>query len=99
MNRPRLIFTLVAVFAFISLPAAAKIRCDEGFQAVNGSEIATPYCQDEYLAQIASKHGMRVTGAAIRSDPQAKEDACRLVGYDIRMQDHCTRYNDGDRRN
>jgi hypothetical protein len=92
-------FLIVACMASLQpTPVAAGIVCKDGFQSVDGSEISTPYCQDELLAQVARNRGMRVTGAAIRSDPQVKEDACRLASSDFRMQDHCSRYNDSDSR-
>lgn len=80
-------------------PAAAKIRCDGAYQIVNGSLIATPYCGDNYLAQVASSYGSRVSARAIRNNPSTKEQVCRLVGHDTRVQDICAPYlSHGDQR-
>ena len=39
-------------------PAEAKIVCVKGYQIVNGSPIATPYCQDTLVAQVAAEHDL-----------------------------------------
>jgi hypothetical protein len=70
-------------------PAAAAFRCNKGFQNVQGSEIATPYCQDEYLAEVAREYGIRTSGARIRRDWGHKRQVCRLIGQDIRIQNAC----------
>ncbi|CFX06163.1 exported protein of unknown function [Candidatus Filomicrobium marinum] len=78
-------------------PAAAKIRCDGAYQIVNGSLIATPYCGDNYLASVAQSYGSHVSARAIRNNPSKKEEVCRLVGHDTRVQDICAPYtNFGD---
>lgn len=75
--------------AMIAGPAAAAIACSKGFQKVQGSFIATPYCQDEYLAQVAREYGSGATGGRIRANPNYKNEVCRLVGRDIRVQSAC----------
>ncbi len=77
-----------------STSADAKIRCQGPYQinSVIGGKIATPYCEDNYLAAVARAHGMRVSGRAVRQNPHVKEDTCRLVGYDIRVQHICAGY-------
>lgn len=80
-------------------PATAKIRCDGAYQIVDGSPIATPYCGDNYLAQVANSYGSAVSARAIRNNPSTKEEVCRLVGHDIRVQDICAPYTSfGDDR-
>lgn len=95
---------LLAVFA---VPAAmmawaptadARIKCVNGNQIVQGSPLSTPYCQDELVAQVAREHGMRVSGAAVRNNPNVKRDVCRFVGRDIRIQLACVDSNMGRRR-
>ncbi|MEW5963777.1 MAG: hypothetical protein AB1749_09460 [Pseudomonadota bacterium] len=86
--------TAAIVFAGLGVllvgdPAAAAIRCNKGFQLVQGSEISTPYCQDEYLAEVAREYGIRTSGARIRSDWGHKRQVCRLIGQDIRIQNAC----------
>jgi hypothetical protein len=88
-------FTVLAV-----APASAGIKCEGNFQVQKGgNKIATPYCEDNYLALVAREHGMSASASAIRANPSVKERACRLVGDDIRVKDTCAQYrNDGDFR-
>ena len=65
------IFTVM----IMATPADA-IDCDRGFQRVNGQLIATPYCQDEYLAQVARGYGLRATASQLRNNPNFKKEIC-----------------------
>lgn len=78
--------------AMVAQPASAAIRCDGNFQITSQGRIATPYCEDNYLAQVAREYGMRVSNEAIRYNPSVKERACRFVGNDIRVKSTCERY-------
>lgn len=69
--------------------SAAGIVCKESYQVVRGQEIATPYCADNYLAQVARSYGMRVSNAEIRNNPNRKREVCRFIGHDIRVSDNC----------
>jgi hypothetical protein len=80
--------SLVAAAALVATPAAA-IRCENGFQRVQGNLIATPYCQDQYLAQVAREHGFKPSAAKIRNNPNYKKELCRFVFSDIRVQETC----------
>ncbi|NJM33901.1 MAG: hypothetical protein HC850_03420 [Rhodomicrobium sp.] len=92
------LLTLAALTALAVTPASA-IECQGNFQIQkNGNEIATPYCQDNYLAIVARESGMRVSAGAIRANPSVKERACRFVGYDIRVKDTCAPYLGGHGR-
>jgi hypothetical protein len=71
-----------------STPAAA-ISCQNGYQRVQGQLLATPYCQDQYLAQIARGRGFKTSAAAIRNNPQHKKEVCRYMFSDIRVQQTC----------
>jgi hypothetical protein len=52
-----------------------------------GQPISTPYCRDNYLlASVARKYGFKVSDAAIRNNPSRKEEICRYIGSDIRVQ-------------
>lgn len=85
--------------AAIGVPSAeAGIICKDGFQLVAGAYIATPYCQDNLVAQVAREYGMRVSEAAIRSNPNLKRHVCRLVGQDIRINQTCLESNSWGRR-
>ena len=73
--------------------SASAIECEGNFQVQkNGNRIATPYCQDDYLAIVARKYGMRVSGKDIRQGYSEKQRACRLVGQDNRVRDACSQY-------
>jgi hypothetical protein len=79
-------------------PAHAKIKCVNGNQIVNGSPIATPYCQDELVAHVAREHGMTVSAAEIRNNPNYKRNVCQLVGRDNRIYIACIDANSVGRR-
>jgi hypothetical protein len=98
MTKPLASLLFLSLVALHATPAAARIVCKDGFQSVNGSEMATPYCQDEYLAEVAREYGMRITGAGVRNNLQIKEAACKLVGYDTRVRDDCIKYHGTDGR-
>ncbi len=71
-------------------PAEAKIACSEGYQMVQGNPLATPYCQDEYVAQVAHEYGMEASADKVRNNPNFKREICRLIGNDIRIKDTCS---------
>lgn len=86
------------VFAGAAGSASAAIRCNEEYQIVQGNEIATPYCGDNNLAQVARKYGIRVSNTEIRNNPGRKGEVCRMIGHDIRVQTACAGYrSDGSR--
>ena len=82
--------------AVASAPAArsaSAIECEGNFQVQkNGNRIATPYCQDGYLAIVAREYGMKISGKDIRQDYGERQRACRLVGEDNRVRDACSQY-------
>lgn len=80
---------IVAAVNVFTTPAQARIVCRNGYQNVSGNMIATPYCQDELLAQVARQHGMKAAAGRIRENPNYKREVCRLVGNDIRVSQHC----------
>lgn len=88
------VFRLALLTAAIATaaPADARIRCNGAYQIVAGEEIATPYCQDEYLARVARGYGIRVSGRTIRYNPNRKEEVCRAIGHDPRIYDICLKY-------
>ena len=88
---------LIAAACFLGVAAAAgpasAIECEGNFQIQkNGNRIATPYCQDGYLAIVARQYGMRVSAQAIRYNPSEKERVCRFIGEDNRVRDTCQQY-------
>ena len=87
----------LAALAVVAAPAQARIVCKDGFQAVGGNLIATPYCQDALLAQVAREYGMSASPARVRNNPNYKREVCRFVGHDIRVSEHCLQENPGSR--
>ncbi len=89
-------FALVAMMAGVafgfaaSKPAEARgIKCINGYQVVKGARLATPYCQDNLLAEVAREYGSRVSAKTIRNNPNEKRNVCRLIGQDIRVKHNC----------
>lgn len=78
-------------------PADARMRCDGNYQIINGQPHATPYCQDENLAQVARSYGMRVSGSAMRNSPGEKQRVCAFLGSDIRVREACHGYGQDGR--
>ena len=79
----------VALLAFGCAGAEARIVCREGFQTVGGQEISTPYCNDNYVAEVARARGISVTNEAVRNSPSLKNEICRKIGRDIRIHEYC----------
>lgn len=71
------------------LPAEAKIACNKGYQLVQGSWLATPYCQDQYVAQVAHDYGFKASPDRVRNEPLFKQHLCRFIGQDIRIKESC----------
>lgn len=78
-----------------SVVAEAKIVCRDGFQVVNGQEISTPYCNDGLVGHVAREYGMKVSDETVRNNPATKDEVCRWVGSDIRIQHYCSDVDDG----
>jgi hypothetical protein len=68
---------------------ARAIECEQGYQRVKGNLIATPYCQDAYLAIVARQFGVNASAEKIRNNPSYKREVCRIAGRDIRVQSTC----------
>jgi hypothetical protein len=79
---------LAAAAAALASPAAA-ITCRDGTQNVQGTWIATPYCQDLLLAQVGRERGFPASVDKIRNNPNYKKELCRSVLTDIRVTDTC----------
>jgi hypothetical protein len=101
MSRIAIAATLFAVPVLLGTgvaPAEARIVCKNGFQIVNGSPIATPYCQDTLVAQVARSRGMRVSNSAVLNNPNLKRNVCQFVGRDNRLTTACVNANSAGRR-
>lgn len=81
--------------AVTATPASAVIKCRNGTQwnSAAGAWIETPYCGDKLIAEVT---GYSFT--AIRTNPNAKAEACRFKGNDIRISHLCAGYGDYGRR-
>lgn len=75
--------------AAIAPSVEARIACRDGFQLSGGNWISTPYCNDEHLAQIARKHGVRVSGNQVRANPNRKYEICRFLAGHPTARDYC----------
>jgi ribosomal protein L36 len=101
---PARTFALLAAIApplatlTLAQPAEARIKCVNGNQIVNGSPIATPYCQDELVAVVARERGMKVSASEIRNNPNLKRNVCQHVGRDNRIYIACIDANSVGRR-
>ena len=84
----RLSLAIIVAAAALATPALA-IDCVRGYQRVQGNLIATPYCQDQSLAQVAREYGIPATASKIRNNPNYKKEVCRTVFNDIRIQTTC----------
>src|SRR5215471_8596448 len=87
---------LVAACAAVTCTqsASAKIKCTpDGYQVVNGALLATPYCQDQYVATVAREYGVDAPADKIRNNPNYKRQVCRLIGQDIRIKETCEQVN------
>jgi hypothetical protein len=90
-KRPGLmLMTLVTVGAVLIFASPGHaIECSRGTQKVNGQMIFTPYCQDEYLSEVAREYGFTAPAAKLRNNPNFKKEICRFVFQDIRVQITC----------
>lgn len=81
---------VAALAAAVALASpAAAISCRNGTQLVQGTWLATPYCQDLLLAQVAHEWGFPASVEKIRNNPNYKKELCRSVFTDIRVTDTC----------
>jgi hypothetical protein len=84
--------SVVTAIILMSCAAAQAIECDRQFQVVDGQRLATPYCADQYLGQVARDRGLKVTDGDLRQSSGAKTDVCRQIGMDDRVRTICTNY-------
>lgn len=85
----------ISLLAFgISDTATAHQRCDGDFESVNGSWVATRYCQRQVANRIAHEEHMRVSQHTSGPNDMTPEEYCRWHAADIRTQTYCSSYND-----
>lgn len=80
-----LAFAMVMPLA-VTGSASAAIKCDGDYQVVDGHEIATPYCGDNYTATVAQQYGLHVTKQEMRENPARRSEVRRMIGYDLRLR-------------
>jgi len=85
----RLSSSVLVATAVLTTSAGAAIKCKTGSQLVGGQWMATPYCQDQYLAEVARKAGFKASAAKIRNNPNYKKNLCQYMYSDIRVQQTC----------
>ena len=68
-----------ALLGAMATTASAEIKCQDGSQLIQGNWMATPYCQDKLLAQVANARGFKTSFAAIRNNPNHKKELCRFL--------------------
>lgn len=82
--------SLIASAFLVTLSTAsvanAAIKCDGDYQVVNGHEIATPYCGDNYVATVAQQYGLHVTKKEMREEPARRSEVRRMIGDDLRLR-------------
>mgnify|MGYP005854391465 CR=1 FL=1 len=74
--------------------ASARIICQGAYQIVDGRPVATPYCEDAYVAEVAREYGIYVSAREVRWSPATKGRICRIIGHDNRVQSACAAYRD-----
>ena len=79
----------LALPLLLALPAEARIACQNGYQMVNGSALATPYCQDNLVGAVARQYGIKVSDEEIRNNPNTKRYVCQMIGRDNRTYQAC----------
>lgn len=79
----------IAIAISVPQPADARIVCRNGSQLVAGNWISTPFCEDQRVAEVAAEYGMKVSAQAVRNNPSVKQEVCRLIGHDIRVNMSC----------
>jgi hypothetical protein len=87
---------LFLVACLLPQAAPAAIICVDQFQYSGGRWIATPFCEDGYLAHVARDHGARVSDWAIIENPQKKVRICDFIGFDRRAELPCAGYRNGN---
>ena len=78
----------IAMSGLVCSPSSA-VECNKGFQKMGGEWIGTLLCQEEYMAEVAREHGMKVSAAEIRNSGNLRREVCQTIGSDIRVQPYC----------
>jgi len=74
--------------------ASAQARCDGDFQRVNGSWVATRYCQRMSAERVARSEHVHITHRTVRRSDETPEEFCRWHAGQIETETYCSSYND-----
>lgn len=89
--------TSIMAITALTIPAAEagryKLKCDGPYQIVNGDRLATPICQNRYIAKVARKYGYRVTGRQLGNNANKKVLICTNLAHDTRIRHNCGAYS------
>lgn len=72
-----------------------RLKCKGPYQVVQGNLIATPPCENAYIAKVARSYGHRVTAKQVRNNFHKKLEICYHVGHDIRINHLCPKVGRG----
>jgi hypothetical protein len=80
---------MVAAYVIGTSAAEARVVCREGYRIAGGEEIASPFCEDAYLAQVAREYGTKVTDREVQTNRLKRAEVCRFIGHDTRVRELC----------
>ena len=69
-----------------------KLKCEGPYQIVQGNYIATPPCENSYIAKVARSYGYKVTAKQVRNNFHKKLEICDHIGHDSRISELCPNY-------
>lgn len=85
----------VSLLAFgMTSAASAQPKCNGDFALVDGSWVATRYCQRLVAREIAREDHERISQHPTRSNDMTPEEYCRWHAADIRTETYCSSYNE-----
>ena len=70
-----------------------KLKCKGPYQVVQGNLIATPPCENAYIAKVARSYGHKVTAKQVRNNYHKKLEICDHIGHDTRISEYRPEYN------
>lgn len=84
----------LAGLSILALPSVsvAGIKCQGNYQISKYGPIATPYCEEQQIANVARSYGWKVTDKQVRNDALKKVYICQILGHDVRLKGSCAGY-------
>lgn len=71
-----------------------KLKCKGPYQVIQGNLLATPPCENAYIAKVARTYGYKVSAKQVRNNVHKKMEICQHIGHDSRISELCDEYND-----